>query len=64
MVFIYRSSGLRETKVPRVSVSDYRLSSKEPAPAPLLGQHNFEVYEKYLGYCPAEILPSKERGVI
>ncbi len=32
--------------------------------APLLGEHNFEVYVKELGYAPEQILALAQRGVV
>jgi len=38
--------------------------TKEPTPAPLLGQHNLEIYQKYLGYSAADLVLLRERGII
>jgi CoA:oxalate CoA-transferase len=37
---------------------------KEPTPAPLLGQHNLEIYKKYFGYSAADLALLRERGII
>jgi len=37
---------------------------KELTPAPLLGQHNLEIYGKYLGYSAADLGQLRERGII
>ena len=37
---------------------------KEPTPAPLLGEHNLEIYGKYLGYRAADLVVLKEKGII
>jgi crotonobetainyl-CoA:carnitine CoA-transferase CaiB-like acyl-CoA transferase len=37
---------------------------KELSPAPLLGQHNLEIYGKYLGFSEADLRILKERGII
>ena len=39
-------------------------SQKSPKPAPLLGQDNPEIYQKYFGYGTAELALLRERGII
>ncbi len=60
---------IEQTAVGRVKVTNPNLSMSEmslvpPGPAPLLGEHNYEVYERLLGYSEDKIPRLKQDRVI
>ncbi|MFC1933131.1 CoA transferase, partial [Chloroflexota bacterium] len=51
-------------KYPGVPYQFSEIPRETPAPAPLLGQHNEEIYCERLGYTKHDLVKFKEAGVI